>query len=108
MFRNMVALLFLFALALPAVAMGQPASATTYEVAVPADCHGTPMPVQDHETPKHEGSDMRLHGCIGCIAPIAPTYAVRLHDTIVSDEDAGPEKLMSGTAARPTIPPPRT
>ncbi len=108
MFRNMIALLFLFALALPAVAMGQPVPAETHEVTVAADCHGTPAPMNGHHAPAQDSSDMRLHGCIGCIAPIAPAYVVLLYKALAPDEAIGTEQALTGTIARPTIPPPRT
>jgi hypothetical protein len=107
MFRNIMAFLFLITLALPAVAMGQPAQAQTHEVSVASDCHGTPIPMTGHDAPAQDNSDMRLHGCIGCIAPTASAYIVPTYNAPSPDEAIGSERALTGTFARPTIPPPR-
>jgi hypothetical protein len=101
MIRHVFLALFLLALALPAVALPVPAAAPTTEV---QDCHGMPLP--DHHD-KKDGFELRLHGCIGCIAPLATALhalPIALRPFIPHAPLAPP---MDGASPRPSLPPPR-
>ena len=102
MFRNLLALLFVFALALPAVAM--PAPADENAVAMAEDCHGMPMQHDD----KAPGSEHAMqHGCIGCIAPYSPVMAQVRAAVLVTPPLPGLTAALSGFAPKPHDPPPR-
>jgi hypothetical protein len=104
MFRNVFLAIFLFALALPALAV--PVAPEEASQAMASDCHGTPMDTQDDSTEKHDKS-VRLHGCIGCIAPVSHDFAVFQSVSLPCMRQSALLNELSGTIARPTIPPPR-
>lgn len=101
MLRQFILTFFLIALALPATATPAPAAgpATAME-----DCHG--MPAQDEDSDQQHG-DMRLHGCIGCIAPISAVVVVASGQGQRFRPFAAPIRRLSGTTPRPSLPPPR-
>ncbi len=68
------------------------------------DCHG--IPAQDVDSDQQHG-DMRLHGCIGCIAPISGAMAVASGQAIGFAPFAQPVRRLTGTTPRPSLPPPR-
>ena len=106
MLRNFFLAMFLFALALPALAMpAAPVAAS--ETAAATDCHGMPMEDQDNMAGEH-GNSMRLHGCIGCIAPVSPVFDVVLSPALPFIAQCAHHRELSGTIAGPTIPPPRS
>lgn len=105
MFRNVFLAIFLFALALPALAV--PAAPVAASQAMASDCHGMPMDTQDDSTEEH-GKGVRLHGCIGCIAPVSPGFAVFQSASLPSITQCAVLDELLGTIARPTIPPPRS
>ncbi len=105
MFRNVFLAIFLFALALPALAV--PAAPVAAAQAMASDCHGMPMDRQDDDAEEH-GKGVRLHGCIGCIAPVSPSFAVFQSASLPSITQSAPLNELLGTIARPTIPPPRS
>ena len=105
MLRNLFLALFLFALALPALAVPV-APAEASEPAV-ADCHGMPMEDQDVGSEEH-GNSMRLHGCIGCIAPVSPAFGVVQLTALPFITQSAPYRELSSTVAGPSIPPPRS
>jgi hypothetical protein len=105
MLRNFLLAIFLFALALPALAVPV-APAEASELAA-ADCHGMPMDDQDNDTGEH-GNTVRLHGCIGCIAPVSPVFNVVPSAALPFITQSTPYRELSGTVAGPTIPPPRS
>ena len=102
MLRNLLALLFVFALALPAVAM--PAPADENAVVMAEDCHGMPME-QDDKVPA--GEHALQHGCIGCIAPYTPAIAEVRAAVLVTPPLPGLMAALSGFAPKPHDPPPR-
>ena len=104
MLRNLFLAIFLTALALPAVAVAVPVAASE---AVAADCHGMPMESQDDGQGEH-GKALRLHGCIGCIAPVLPAYAVALSTALPFITQSELHRELSGKVAEPNIPPPRS
>ena len=73
MFRNLLLAMFLFALALPALAVPVAPAVTSAPAAT--DCHGMPVENQGKETPS-TGKGVQLHGCIGCIAPASPVFVI--------------------------------
>lgn len=108
MIRRLCLLLFLAALALPAmVAPWQAEAASLSGHAAVADCHGAPA----HNTPADDDRTSPgvagLHGCIGCIA-IAGNAAIlpeatqigRIHHPL-------PVSTLVGMGALPDLPPPR-
>jgi hypothetical protein len=105
MLRNLLLALFLFALAFPAVAM--PAAPTKASRTLVQDCHGMPVEKQDDDTP-HPDGNARLHGCIGCVAPLGPMAAIidALPLPFIVQQQL--ERELTGTAQRPSIPPPRS
>jgi hypothetical protein len=105
MLRNLFLALFLFALALPALAV--PVAPAVASEPVAADCHGMPMENQDDGTEEH-GSSARLHGCIGCIAPASPAFGVVQLTAPPFITQSAPYRELSGTIAGPSIPPPRS
>lgn len=102
MFRNLLALLFLFALALPALAVPAPVADSAMVMA--EDCHGMPME-QDDKAPASEHA--MQHGCIGCIAPYAPAIAEVRAAVLVAPPLPGLTTTLSGFAPKPHDPPPR-
>jgi hypothetical protein len=105
MLRNLFLAIFLFALALPALAVPVAPAAASETAA--ADCHGMPMEDQEDKAGDH-GNSVRLHGCIGCIAPVSPAFDVVLSATLPFIAQSAPHREMSGTVAGPSIPPPRS
>jgi hypothetical protein len=105
MFRNFLLAIFLFALALPALAV--PVASAEASQAIASDCHGMPMDRQDDDAQEH-GKSVRLHGCIGCIAPVSPSFEVFQSASLPSITQSAPLNELLGTIARPTIPPPRS
>ena len=103
MFRNLLALLFLIALALPAVAM--PAPADENAVAMAEDCHGMPL---EHGDKSPTGEQVMHHGCIGCVAPYAPAIAEVRAAVLVAPPLPGLTATLSGFAPKPHDPPPRS
>ena len=102
MIRNLLATLFLFALALPAVAMPVPAYRNGSDIA--KSCHDMPMERKD-QAPRNDHAMM--HGCIGCIAPTLPALAsLRAHLVVAIDTPATVSALI-GIAPNPRDPPPR-
>jgi hypothetical protein len=101
MLRNLFLALFLLTLALPAMALPLPAAKAS---AMAEDCHG--MSPQD-DSGKHGGQDMRLHGCIGCIAPLATELHAAQVELVGFMPFAEPVRRLSGTTPRPSLPPPR-
>jgi hypothetical protein len=101
MLRNLFLALFLLTLALPAMALPVPAAEAN---AMAEDCHS--MPVQD-DSGEHSGQDMRLHGCIGCIAPLATAMPATQVEPLGFVLFAEPVRRLSGTTPRPSLPPPR-
>ncbi|MBK7162766.1 MAG: hypothetical protein IPH79_09820 [Sphingomonadales bacterium] len=102
MFRNLLALLFLFALALPALAV--PAPLADRAVAMAEDCHGMPIQ-QDDKAPA--GEHAVQHGCIGCIAPYTPAILHVRAVALVAPPLPGLTATLSGFAPKPHDPPPR-
>jgi hypothetical protein len=105
MFRNLFLAIFLFALALPALAV--PVAPVEVSEAAAVDCHGMPIDDQDDGTEEH-GNSVRLHGCIGCIAPVSPSFDVIPSETLPFIAQSAPHRELSGTVAGPSIPPPRS
>lgn len=103
MIRNLFLAIFLFALALPALAV--PVAPFAVSDTVATDCHG--MSSQDDKVGDHE-SGIRIHNCIGCIAPTnaAPPVAKPLRFSFITY--SVPVIHLSGTSPRPSLPPPRT
>ena len=102
MLRNLLALLFVFALALPAVAM--PAPADDSAMAMAEDCHGMPME-RDDKAPA--GEQAMHHGCIGCVASYAPAILAMRAAVLVTPPLPGLTAALSGFAPKPHDPPPR-
>lgn len=102
MFRNLLALLFLFALALPALAV--PAPVADSAAAMVEDCHGMPMQ-HDDKAPAREHA--MQHGCIGCIAPYTPAIVEVRTAVLVTPPLPGLTATLSGFAPKPHDPPPR-
>ncbi len=105
MLRNLFLVIFLFALALPAVAV--PVAPVAAAQSVATDCHGMPVERKDGGA-QHHGKGVQLHGCIGCIAPVSPVFALVETTSLpfIAQSQLHPE--LSSTVKRPTIPPPRT
>jgi hypothetical protein len=104
-FRNLFLAVFLFALALPALAVPVAPAAAAETVA--ADCHGMPMEKQDDGANEH-GNSVRLHGCIGCIAPVSPAFAILHSAALRFFAQNASYRELSGRVAGPIIPPPRS
>jgi hypothetical protein len=105
MLRNLLLAIFLFALALPALAV--PVAPAVASEPLATDCHG--MPVESNEDDaEHQGKSVQLHGCIGCIAPVSPVFAVAEPTTLMFITQSQPPRELTGTIKRPNIPPPRT
>lgn len=105
MFRNLFLAIFLFALALPALAV--PVAPAKASETAAADCHGMPMENQNEDDREH-GNSVRLHGCIGCIAPVSPVIEVIPLAALPFITQTTPHRELSGTIAGPSIPPPRS
>lgn len=105
MLRNLFLAIFLFALALPALAV--PVAPAIASEPVAADCHGMPIENQDDKVGDH-GNSVRLHGCIGCIAPVSPALDVVPSLALPFITQSAPHREPSGTVAGPSIPPPRS
>jgi hypothetical protein len=106
MLRNLFLALFLFALALPALAVpAAPAAAS--ETAMGFDCHGMPIEEQD-DGGEQQDANLRLHGCIGCIAPVAPSFDLLQPTALPFVIQSTQHRELCGTAAGPSIPPPRS
>jgi len=105
MLRNLFLAVFLFALALPALAV--PVAPAVASETVASDCHGMPMENQDDNAGEH-GKSIRLHGCIGCIAPVSPVFDVVQTAALPFITQSAPYRELFGTVAGPTIPPPRS
>jgi hypothetical protein len=105
MLRNLFLALFLFALALPALAV--PVAPAEASEPAAADCHGMPTKDQDVGSEEH-GNSVRLHGCIGCIAPVSPAFDVVPSATLPFITQSTHHRELSGTIAGPSIPPPRS
>jgi hypothetical protein len=103
MLRQFFLTLFLIALAMPAIAMRSP-SADDASVAT-EDCHGMPVKHQDSDQQK---GDVRLHGCIGCIAPFSAALAMAEEQPVRFIPFAEPIRRLTGTTPRPSLPPPRS
>ena len=107
MIRNLVAAIFLLALALPAFAMPVPARAAMMDgmtngasMAMAADCHGMP-------TKQDKDGHVQQHGCIGCIAPYAPDIRLAKAAPLPFVTSAQLIRKLDGTAPPPSTPPPR-
>ena len=101
--RNLIVSIFLIALAFPALAVPVPA-AHAQTVSMTKDCHG--MPVEhDGGAPTQEG--MKQHGCIGCIAPYAPSINVPTVEQPAFAKTVTIIRELYGTIAPPSLPPPR-
>ena len=105
MLRNLFLAIFLFALALPALAV--PVAPAVASEPVATDCHGMPMNDGDDKAGEH-GNGVRLHGCIGCIAPVSPAFDVFPSVTLPFITQSTVHRELSGTVAGPSIPPPRS
>jgi hypothetical protein len=105
MLRNLFLAIFLFALALPALAV--PVAPASASETVANDCHGMPVEDQDVGSDEH-GKSVRLHGCIGCIAPVSPAFDIVSAATLPFVTPSTPHRELSGTVAGPSIPPPRS
>ena len=105
MFRNLFLAIFLFALALPALAV--PVAPAAALPAAATDCHGMPVEPNDDDA-QHRGKGVQLHGCIGCIAPVSPVFAVVDPTPLIFIAQSQPPLELSGTIKRPSIPPPRS
>lgn len=103
MFRNLLAVLFLFALALPALAV--PAPVADRSMVMAEDCHGMPM---QHDEKVPAGELAMQHGCIGCVAPYAPAIAEVRAVVLVTPPLPGLTATLSGFAPKPHDPPPRS
>lgn len=108
MIRNLIAAIFLLALALPACAVPVPArtmNAYTAVTTMAAGCHGMPIK-QPRKYPGDHGS-MQQHGCIGCIAPFAPAMEIGRAEALPLVVGADFIRKLEGTAPPPNTPPPR-
>lgn len=105
MLRNLFLAIFLFALALPALAV--PVAPAEASEPAAADCHGMPMENQDDDVGDH-GNSARLYGCIGCIAPVSPAFDVVQLTTLPFITQSKLHRELFGTVAGPNIPPPRS
>jgi hypothetical protein len=105
MIRNLFLAIFLCALALPALAV--PVGPAVASEPAATDCHG--MPIENQEDGDMEqGNSVRLHGCIGCIAPVSPAFDVVPLTALPFITQSAPYRELSGTVAGPNIPPPRS
>lgn len=102
MLRNLIAAIFLLALALPAVAMPLPAKAVN-EAAM-QDCHGMPM---DHGRSDNGDNHTQHRGCIGCIASYAAMPVLMAAVPLSFIIQSTPDHKLNGTVPRPSLPPPR-
>ncbi len=102
MIRNLLAALFLFALALPAVAMPVPAHGNGPDIT--ENCHDMPMEREDQAPPNDHAM---MHGCIGCIAPTLPVLAPMLALQPIAIDTPAIVRALIGIAPKPRDPPPR-
>lgn len=102
MIRNLLAALFLFALALPAVAMPVPAHGKGPSMA--ESCHDMPLEREDQGPPNDHAM---MHGCIGCIAPTLPLVVPLRATQPVAINSPETVNAMVGVASHPRDPPPR-
>ena len=105
MLRNLFLAAFLFALALPALAV--PVAPALASETVASDCHAMPTKNQDNDAGEHDKS-LRLHGCIGCIAPVSPVFNVVPSAALPFITQSAHYRKLAGSAAAPMIPPPRS
>jgi hypothetical protein len=97
MLRNLFLAIFLFALALPALAVPVgPAKASA------------PVATEEQDDGSKRGNSVQLHGCIGCIAPVSPVFAVVQLAELPFVTQSAPHRELSSTVAGPNIPPPRS
>ena len=96
MLRNLFLTLFLFVLALPALAV--PVTPAVASEDMETDCHGMPKETQDSDSQKHDKS-VRLHGCIGCVAPVSPVFGISETTTLPFITQTLPHRELSGTIA---------
>lgn len=104
MLRTLFLGLFLIALVIPAIAI--PVAPAQASAMVEGNCHSMPVSPNDDDAGHHQ-IDIRLHGCIGCIAPQSAqlaTFAIIDLPFIVQQQTVS---VLSGTARRPHVPPPR-
>ncbi len=101
MLRHFVLAIFLIALALPAMAVPTPSAHTT---AVSEDCHGKPSQDQTEGDPE---IDVRLHGCIGCVAPTEAVQPIATRSAAAFIPVFAAVRPLSGISPRPGIRPPR-
>ena len=102
MLRNLIAAIFLFALALPAMAMPVPAQPHGEEAM--QDCHGAPM---EHDKSDASDTHAQHRGCIGCIAPQIERPALFAVAAMSPMVQSSPNTKLEGTVPRPNLPPPR-
>ena len=105
MFRNLLLAMFLLVMALPALAVPVAPVATSGTMA--SDCHGMLMDTQEDDAGEH-GKGVRLHGCIGCIAPVSPGFEIFHSASLPSITQSAILNALLGTIARPIITPPRS
>ena len=101
MLRNLIAAIFLFALALSAVAMPVPAAR---DEAVMQNCHGAPL---EHGKSDATDNHAQHRGCIGCIAPQMARPALPAIEALSPMVQSLPNKKLEGTVPPPSLPPPR-
>ncbi|MBL0923951.1 MAG: hypothetical protein IBJ12_05730 [Sphingomonadaceae bacterium] len=104
MLRNLFLAIFLLALALPALAV--PVAPVAASETAAADCHGMPTENPDESGEQH-GNSARLHGCIGCIAPVSPAFHIIQSAALPFITQSTPSRELSETVASPSLPPPR-
>ena len=101
MLRHFILAIFLIALAMPAMAVETPSA---HAMAVSEDCHG--MPSQD-QTEGDPEADVRLHGCIGCVAPTDAVQPMSARFAGAFILVVAAVRPLSGISPRPGIRPPR-
>lgn len=104
MMRHVFLLLFLLALALPALTPSAQAEASTPA----ANCHDAMPAGTPHQRPDSDGGKASGHVCIGCVAhPAAGALAVPTRFGSISPHIAAITAL-AGADILPSTPPPRT
>ena len=106
MLRNLFLAIFLLALALPALAV--PVAPAVASETAAAACHGMSVEKQDDAGDEGHGNSGRLHGCIGCIASGTAVLDMAQTPELPFITHSAITRELSGTAAGPTIPPPRS
>jgi hypothetical protein len=101
MVRYFILAIFLIALSLPAVAVATPSANVA---AASEDCHGMASPDQTEGEPK---SDVRLHGCIGCVVPTEAVQQMASRSAAAFIPAVAAVRPLSGISPRPGIRPPR-